>query len=136
LFSISKHRGASRKQLRSFGIVLAVGFSVIGLWPAVFRQEDPRFWALAISISAGLAGLLVPSVLRRPYQVWMFLGECLGWLNSRIILGALYYLIVTPMGTVMSIVRHDPMSRKFDPKLETYRVIRKPRPKTHMTHQF
>ena len=136
MFSIKEHRTASRKQLRSFGLVLTGGFLVIGLWPLVFRQEDLRMWALAISITSGIAGLLVPAILRYPYQVWMILGECLGWVNSRIILGGLYYVIVTPMRVVMTMVGHDPMNRKFDPDADTYRVIRKPRPSGHITHQF
>jgi Saxitoxin biosynthesis operon protein SxtJ len=136
LFSIKKHRAASRKQLRSFGFILAGGFLVIGCWRMVFRHQDPRWWALAISATSGLAGLIAPSLLRRPYQIWMFLGQCLGWVNTRIMLGGLYYLVVTPMRVVMTIAGHDPMNRKFDRNAETYRVIRKSRPNSHVTHQF
>jgi hypothetical protein len=102
----------------------------------VFRHEDPRIGALAITLISGFAGLLVPGVLRYPYQVWMVLGEILGWVNSRIILGAVYYLIVTPTRVAMTMAGRDPMNRKFDPKADTYRVVRKPRPVGHITHQF
>jgi hypothetical protein len=136
LFSIKKYRSASRKQLRSFGLILGAGFLVIGLWPLVFRHQDPRVWAITISLTSAVAGLLAPAVLRYPYLIWMMLGELLGWINSRIILGVLYYLIVTPMRLVLTIGGNDPMNRKFEPKAETYRVIRKSRRAQHMTHQF
>jgi hypothetical protein len=136
LFSTKKHRLASRKQLRSFAFILTGGFGLIGVAPMLFRHQGPRVWSLVISAVALVAGLLVPNLLRRPYQVWMFLGECLGWVNSRIILGGLYYIVVTPMRVVMTIVGRDPMNRKFDPKAATYRVNRKSRPTEHMTHQF
>jgi hypothetical protein len=136
LFSINEHRAVSQKQLRSFGLILMGGFLVIGLAPMLLHYRNPRTWALAISIVSGLAGLLVPNVLRRPYQVWMFLGECLGWVNSRIVLGGFFYAIVTPMRAIIAIAGHDPMNRKFDKNADTYRVNRKPRPAGHMTHQF
>src|SRR5262249_23375077 len=136
LFSTNKHRLVSQKQLRSFGFTLTGGFAVIGVAPMLFRRHGPRVWALVISLAALLAGLLVPDLLRWPYQVWMFLGECLGWVNSRIILGGLYYVVVTPMRVLMTLFGRDPMNRKFDPKAATYRVNRKPRPTGHMTHQF
>src|SRR6516162_9829674 len=67
LFSINEHRAVSRKQLRSFGLILLGGFLVVGLAPMVLHHRNPRIWALAISIASGLAGLLVPGALRRPY---------------------------------------------------------------------
>ena len=136
MFSIKRQHPASRKQLRSFGFVLAAGFLVIALWRVLFRDQEPRWWSLAISLTAALAGLLAPGVLRFPYRIWMLLGDCLGWVNSRIILGALFYIVVTPTRAIMAIVGHDPMNRKFDPDAETYRVIRKPRSAGHMNHQF
>jgi Saxitoxin biosynthesis operon protein SxtJ len=136
LFSINTHRDPSRKQLRSFGLIVAGGFLVIGVWPLLFRHQAPRKWALAITLISGLAGLLVPALLRRFYQVWMFLGDCLGWVNSRIILGGLFYIVVTPLGLLASMFGRDPMNRKFDPNAKTYRVLRKSRSSSHMTHQF
>ena len=81
MLSISTHRAPSRKQLRSFGFVLAGGFLVIGSWPVLLRHQDPRKWAIAIGLISGLAGLFVPTLRHRLYQVWMLLGECLGWVN-------------------------------------------------------
>jgi hypothetical protein len=117
-------------------LILAGGFLVIGLWPLIFRRQDPRLWALAITAGSGLAGLFVPTILRPFYVIWMILGECLGWINTRIILGGLYYLVVTPVRIAMTIAGKDPMNRKFDKAAKTYRVERKSRASSHMTHQF
>jgi len=136
LFSTNKYNAPSRKQLRSFGLIVAAGFLVIGFWPMVFRHQGPRTWSLALAIILGMAGLLVPKALRQAYRVWMTAGELLGWINSKVILGALYYLLLTPIKVLMTIAGRDPMNRSFNRKIETYRVNRKARPVSHMTHQF
>jgi Saxitoxin biosynthesis operon protein SxtJ len=136
LFSISQHHSPSRKQLRSFGLILAGGFLVIGLWPMVFRHHGATRWAIAVSIIFAAAGILIPNALRQAYRVWMTAGDLLGWINSKVILGALYYILMTPLRMIMTFAGHDPMNRKFDRNSTTYRVIRKPRSASHMTHQF
>lgn len=84
----------------------------------------------------GAAGLLIPAALRQPYRIWMTAGDLLGWVNSRVILSALYFTLLTPVRLLMKLSGYDPMNRKFDEKLTTYRVARNARPASHMTHQF
>jgi hypothetical protein len=136
LYSTNKPNAPSRKQLRSFGLIVAIGFLVIGTWPLIFRQESPRQWALAITVIFGIGALLAPMALRQPFRVWMRLGLFLGWINSKVILGALYYFMLTPTKLIMMVVGYDPMNRSFDRKMESYRVPRKARAASHMTHQF
>ena len=136
MFSTNQHRTPSRKQLRSFGLILAGGFLVIGFWPMIFRHQGAARWAVATSFTFAAAGMFVPAALRQAYRIWMTLGDWLGWINSKVILGTLYYALVTPLRILMAIAGHYPMNRKFDPNSSTYRVIRKRRPVSHMTHQF
>jgi len=136
LFLTNNHSAPSRKQLRSFGLILAVGFLVIGLGPMIFRHQTPTRWAVAVSFIFAAAGMLIPTALRQVYRVWMAAGDVLGWINSKVILSALYYILVTPLRLLMTLAGHDPMNRKFDRDSATYRVIRKPRSAAHMTHQF
>ena len=63
-------------------------------------------------------------------------GEVLGWINTRIILGVLFYLLFTPLGLCMRLRGKDPMRRTLSPEAESYRVVRQPRPSSHMMHQF
>jgi len=132
----TNQRQASRKQLRSFGFILAGGFLVIGLWPIVFRHQDPRLWALVVSAVFALGGLLVPAALAHPFRIWMALGAGLGWVNSKILLTIVFYGLVTPTRLLMTAAGRDAMQRRFDRTRSTYRVSRKPRPISHMTHQF
>ena len=136
MFSISAYEPPSRKELRSFGLILAAGFFVIAMFPTVLRHVEPRRPALAISIVFALAGIVIPQVLRPVHRVWMFIGNILGWINSRIILSLIFYLVVTPVRIAMSVTRKDPMNRTFDGSAETYRVVRKAREPSHMKHQF
>jgi hypothetical protein len=130
------HQEASIKQLRSFGLLVGGVFAVIGFWPAVFRGEALRLWALAI---AGLLigpALVAPRVLKSVYQVWMILGHVLGWINTRIILSIIFYIVFTPAGVLMRLLKKDPMRRKPEPDAESYRVVRQPRSGSHMKQQF
>jgi hypothetical protein len=113
-----------------------VGFALIALVPVAFRHQDPRGWALAVSLLAGSAAAIMPGVLRYPYFAWMTVGNALGWVNSRIILGAIYYALFAPARGIMMLLKHDPMNREYDRSASSYRVVRKNRPPTHMDHQF
>jgi hypothetical protein len=124
------------RTLRQFGLLVGGIFLLMGLWPFVWRQEAIRMWAVVPGVIMGLAGLIVPGVLKHVYQGWMWLGHILGWVNTRIILGVLFYGIITPMGLVMKLSGRDPMRRGFEPDAQTYRVIRQPRPASHMKNMF
>jgi hypothetical protein len=66
----------------------------------------------------------------------MAVGHVLGWINTRIILGILYYGLIVPTGLVMKMFGRDPMRRAFVPDMQTYRVVREPRQPSHMKHMF
>jgi hypothetical protein len=136
LYSTNQHGAPTRKQLRSFGFIVATGFLIIGLWPLIFRNQSPHRWARAVTVIFGLAALLAPKALNQAYRIWMKVGEVLGRINSVIILSGLYYLLLTPTKLFMKLAGYDPMNRSVDGKISTYRVTRKSRPVSHMTHQF
>jgi len=66
----------------------------------------------------------------------MALANALGWVNTRLVLGAIFFGLITPMGLIMRLSRKDPLHRTFDAEAETYRVRRQPRRPTHLTRQF
>src|SRR5262249_21311572 len=116
------------RQLRSFGLIVGTGFAVIALWPVVFRGQSLRIWALSVSGLLLVTGLVFPPVLRPLYRVWMTLGEGLGWVNSRILLSVVYYTLLVPIGMVRRFAGSDPMRRKFEPTVATYKIPRNRRP--------
>ena len=124
------------KPLRSFGLLVGGIFALIGVWPAVWRGQPLRLWSLMVGgLLLGLA-LAWPRSLTQIYRLWMAVGEVLGWINTRLILGAIFYLLFTPMGWYMRLRGKDPMRRTLAPEAESYRVVRQPRPASHMWHQF
>jgi polyferredoxin len=124
------------KELRNFGLIVGGIFLVIGLWPMVWRGDGMRLWAVGLGGLLIPLGLLIPTVLAPVFTVWMKVGHLLGWINTRIILGFLFYGLITPMGVVMRLFGWDAMRRVLVRDVESYRVVRQPRPRTHMTRQF
>jgi saxitoxin biosynthesis operon SxtJ-like protein len=135
---LSKHMPEPKSpgQLRSFGLIVATGFAVIGLWPAVFRGHPFRAWALVLSAALLIPALVLPSVLRPFFRGWMLVGHCLGWVNTRIILSLLFFLVFTPIAFVMRLMGRDSMAREAAPNVESYRRPKAPRPASHLKHQF
>ena len=124
------------KDLRQFGLMVGGVFSVIGSWPVVFRSESPRLWAIIVGSVLIVLGAILPRSLKQIYYVWMKVGHILGWVNTRIILGIIFYGLVTPMGLVMRLMGKDSMHRVFRQDAATYRVVRATRPRHHMRNQF
>jgi hypothetical protein len=122
--------------LRSFGLLVGGIFAAIGLWPTVVRAQPPRLWVLVLAGLLLIPALVLPKSLRLVYRVWMTLGHILGWINTRIILGVVFYGLFTPMGLVMRLLRNDPMRRSFEPEAASYRIVRQSRPSSHMQQQF
>jgi polyferredoxin len=128
--------GVENRQLRSFGLLVGGLFGVLGLWPVVFRGESARLWALILAAALVLPAVVFPASLRPAHRVWMAIGDALGWVNTRIILGLVYYGVMTPMGVVMRLLGRDPMRRRFEPTADSYRVARPARRSDHMARQF
>ena len=124
------------KQYRSFGLVVGGIFAVIGLWPLIRHGESIRLWALIPGSLLVVMGHLLPGYLGPIYKAWMAIGHVLGWINTRIILGVIYYALFTPLGLAMRVWRKDSMRRQYDETTNTYRVLRRPRPAAHMLRQF
>jgi len=124
------------KPLRSFGLIVGSIFAFIGIWPAVWHGQPPRLWSLILGGLLIALALVWPHSLEGVYRLWMTAGEILGWINTRLILGGLFYGLFTPLGLFMRLRGKDPMRRTWAPAAETYRVRRQPRPAAHMWHQF
>jgi Saxitoxin biosynthesis operon protein SxtJ len=124
------------KELRQFGLLVGGVFSVIGLWPMFLRGEPLRLWAVVLGSLLILLGGLVPTWLAPIHRGWMWIGHVLGWINTRIILGVIFYGLITPIGIVFRMLGKDTMRQSFSDTSSTYRVNRQPRPRSHMKFQF
>lgn len=122
--------------LRRFAFLVGGAFVVVGVWPLVFTGRPQRLWAYAIAGLLILMGTIRPQALLPVYRGWMMLGRVLGWINTRLVLGFLFYAVFTPTGILRRIIKGDLLHCKRQPEAGTYRTLRQPRPGTHMDRQF
>ncbi len=110
---------------RGFGIVFAVVFAVIGLWPLL--GGDPlRAWALVLAAGFLAVGIFAPKILRPLNRVWYLFGLALHKVVSPLVMGLLFFLTVTPMALILRGLGKDPLHRKFDPDATSYWIERSP----------
>jgi hypothetical protein len=123
---------------RQFGFVFAIALTVIGGLLPVVRNHAPRVWLLAAAAMFLLTALLVPTLLRPLNAVWTRLGLLLGRITNPIVLGIMYYFVLTPFAAVLRILRKVSVQRTFDRAAATYWIERSPRgPPPHtMRRQF
>ena len=129
-------QAATRKELRQFGLLVGAVFTVIGFWPLVFRGEPFRLWAISLGTILIVLGAILPQVLAPVHKGWMWVGHILGWINTRILLSIVFYGIVTPTGLLFRLLGKNSMRQTFAESSTTYRVVRSPRPRSHMKFQY
>ena len=117
----------SKKQLKEFGFVIGFGFPVfVGFLLPLIWGDPFRKWTILVGLVPLIFGLLKPNLLLIPYEIWMRIGLYLGWVNSRIVLGIIFILVLVPISLIMKLLRYDPLRIKRYKKL-TYREENKNR---------
>jgi hypothetical protein len=101
----------SYKQERQFGFLFTAVFVLLAFWP-LWPLHAPKLYWLAGAAAWLLAALVYPKGLAPLYKVWMAFGHALGWVNSRIILGIVFFVVVMPMGLVMRLFGKDFLSMR------------------------
>ena len=124
------------RQVRSFGLLVGGMFVVIGLWPPMLRGGPPRLWALVAGTVLVLPALAAPASLKPIHRIWMALAHGLGWVNTKVVLGVIFFGLITPVAFIRRLLRQDPLGRQFLADVETYRAPRQPRTPDHLRHQF
>ena len=118
---------------RSFGIVFFIVFLLVALYPLTYGG-DIRNWIILISLIFLFLGLLNSKILTPLNKLWFKFGIFLGKIVSPIIMGIIFFLIVTPIGLIMRILRKDILNLKYN-KNKSY-WIEKNGPKSKMKNQF
>ena len=108
---------------RSFGIVFFTVFLIIGLYP-IFTAGEIRVWSLVISIIFLYLALINSKILTPFNKVWFIFGIFLGKIISPIIMGIIFFLVVTPTGLLMRLIKKDLLGLKFN-KEKTYWIDKK-----------
>ena len=118
---------------RSFGVVFFIVFLLIGLYP-LLKGNDLRIWSLIISFIFLALGLINSRILTPLNRLWFKFGLLLGKFISPLIMGIIFFIVVTPIGIIMRLFKKDLLNLKFNKK-ETYWIDKKG-PKSKMKNQF
>ena len=126
-----------KKELRSFGFITGGLTPVIFglLLPWLFEHDFPR-WPWIIGATLLVWALVLPMSLKPVYKVWMTIGLCLGWINTRIILSIMFYLIILPTGLILRLAGKDPMTRSIIKEQKSYRVTSTVPDKKHIERPY
>ena len=118
---------------RGFGVVFFIVFFSISVYP-LLKDGNIRSWSLIISIIFLFLGLLNSNILSPLNKLWFKFGLLLGKIVSPLIMGLIFFLVVTPIGIFMRLLQKDLLNLKFSKK-NTY-WIDKSGPKSKMKNQF
>jgi Saxitoxin biosynthesis operon protein SxtJ len=125
------------KGLRSFGLVtsgMLVG--LFGLFfPWIICRPYP-YWPWILGGALALWAVLAPATLRGFYRLWMRFALVLGRITTPVIMSAVFFMVIAPVGFIMRMAGHDPMSRRLDRNLTSYRITARKLPKEHMEKPF
>ena len=108
---------------RSFGLLFFVVFLIISLWPLT-SEGSIRIWSAIISSVFFILGLLNSKLLTPFNQLWFKFGMILGAIISPIVMGIVFFLVVTPTGFILRIMGKDLLNKKYDKEKETYWIKR------------
>ena len=118
---------------RNFGIVFFIVFLLIAIYPFL-KGNDLRIWSLLISFVFLVLGLINSKILTPLNKLWFKFGLFLGKIVSPLVMGFIFFIVVTPTGIIMRLIRKDLLNLKYNQK-KTY-WIDKAGPKSKMKNHY
>lgn len=110
---------------RSFGVVFAVVFAIIGTYP-LLAGDPVRIWSLGVAGGFGLVTLVAPQVLRPLNSLWFKFGMLLGRIINPIVMFLIYVITILPIGLIMQALGKDLLRRRLEPEATSYWLERAP----------
>ena len=122
---------------RSFGLLFVVVFALAASWAWWKGSASLSWWIAAMALTLGVT-FVAPRLLTPLNRAWMKLAELLHRVVSPLVLGFLFFAVVTPFGLIRRWLGGDPLVRKFEPERQTYWIERSPPgpPPDSFPHQF
>ena len=108
---------------RNFGLVFFIVFLIVSIWPLTYG-EPVRFWSAIISSIFLILGLINSKLLSPLNKLWFKFGMILGSIVAPVVMGVVFFLVVTPIGLIMKIMGKDLLNKKYDKKKRTYWIKR------------
>lgn len=109
----------NRQSLKKFGITMSIAFLIIALFILLRHKHNALTFSI-ISVVFFISAFVVPVLLKPIYIFWMKLVFILGWINTRLILLVVFYLVFTPIGLCMRLFGVDLLERKIDKEKGSY----------------
>ena len=119
---------------RSFGIVFFFVFLIISLWP-LLNGNPLRVWSIFVAIIFLILGLINSNFLTPLNKLWFKFGKLLGFIVAPIVMGVIFFLIITPTGFIMKMLGKDLLNKKYNNKIKSYWINRE-KSKSTMKQQF
>ena len=114
-------------ELRKFGLLFGFIGAVAGTY-LVWKESPYWPWVLGAAGCFALTGVVAPRLLRPIYGVWMKLAFVLAWINTRLLLGLFFYLVMTPIGLILRVMGKDLLDKRIDRARRSYWVRREAAP--------
>ncbi|MDP7141948.1 MAG: SxtJ family membrane protein [Alphaproteobacteria bacterium] len=123
---------------KTFGLFFSVIFLLVALWPWFHGEEYIRTWAFCTSVILCAISITIPKTLSVPNRLWFKLGMVLHKIVNPFIMGALFFLVVVPIGLFMKVFGKDLLNLKLDNMAKSYWLPRTPQgpQKGSMRDQF
>ena len=127
----------SPKELRDFGLIMA-GMLILMfgfVLPWIFSFSTP-YWPFIAALVFAVVALLRPVLLGPVNRIWLKISDVLGWINTRLVMGVMFFLLIAPIGILMRLLGKDTLSKKLSDEQTSYRIITKVRDKKHLEKPF
>ena len=113
----------SKENNKGFGILFFIVFLLVGLWP-LLKGDSPRIYFFPIAVLFLILGLINSKILTPLNKTWIKFGELLGAIIAPIVMGLVYFFILTPLSFLVRITGKDLLNVKFSNKFKTYWIKR------------
>lgn len=125
------------KELRDFGLIMAgmlvLMFGIVLPW--LFSFSTP-YWPFIAAFVFLVVALTKPLLLGPVNRVWLKISDVLGWINTRLVMGIIFFLLIVPIGLLMRVFTKDPLKNQWSESEKSYRILTKVRNKNHLEKPF
>ena len=132
-----KKTNFTAKELKDFGLIMAgmliLMFGLVLPW--LFSYSTP-YWPFVAAFGFAVVALLKPLLLGPVNRVWLKISDVLGWVNTRLVMGIIFFLLIVPIGLIVRLFNKDPLNNEWSAVAKSYRIITKVRDKDHLEKPF
>lgn len=108
---------------KKFGITMGIILTIIGFF-LLWKRNNNYDYILYLAVAFFTTGLILPSILKPVYKIWMALSVVMGFIMTKVIMVIIFYLIVTPIGLVASLTGKKFLDMKIDKSATSYWIAR------------